>query len=149
MNRRENSRLMVARPNRQLSYIDINIRRKASRIANIAIVKNCDIVKISKGKTPIIMQKIIGNQVEVVVPSQIPMDKLAFHIESRLRGRKNVKIEISGYEKPRRRKRKSVHGYKSHINIHPTLKSSKGDGDDGSGTDDRHGRIRIRRRRKK
>lgn len=143
MNRRENSRLMVARPNRQLSYIDINIRRKASRIANTAIVNNCNSVKISKGKTPIITQRIIENQVEVVVPSQVPMDKLAFHIESRLRGRKNIKIEIAGYEKPRRKRNESE--LKTRKKIRPTLKSNKGDGDDGSGTSGRHGRIRRKK----
>lgn len=146
MKRREKPELIVARPNKERNYTNISIRRKAIRIANTARVNNCDVVKISKGKTPIIMQRIIGNQVEVVVPNQVPIDKLAIQIESRLRGRKNVKIEIDSYEKPRR-KRKSVHGYRTHMTTPSILKWSKGDGDDGSGTDDRHGKIRKRRKK--
>lgn len=139
MNRKQNSGLMVARPKRVGNYTNINIRRKASQIANTIRANNCDVVRISKGKTTIVAHKIEGNQMEVVVPAQVPMDRLAFHIESLLRGCKKVKIEIVGHETPRRKK--SVHGYKCPKNTHPILKSKKGS-DDGTGTGPRRGKRR-------
>jgi hypothetical protein len=143
MNRSENSGLMVARPKRAGSYTSLNIRRKATQIANTVKVNNCEIVRISKGNTSVVVYRIEGNQMEVLVPTQVPIDSLAFHLESLLRGRKKVKIEIVGYETHRG---KSVHGYKHHKNIHPALKSKEGD-DDGSGTGTRHGKKRRRKKK--
>jgi len=143
MNRKGNSGLMVARPKRARNYTNINIRQKASQIVDTVRVNNCEIVRISKGKTAIVEHKIEGSQMEVVVPAQVPIDRLAFHIESLLRGRKKVKVEIVSYET---HGRKSVHGYKHHKYTHPRLKAKKGD-DDGSGTGSRHGKI-IRRKKK-
>lgn len=144
MKRREKPELIVARPNKERNYTNISIRRKAIRIANTARVNNCDVVKITKGKTPIIMQRIIGNQVEVVVPNQVPIDKLAFQIESRLRGHKNVKIEIVDYVKSRRKK--PVYGCKIRKNTRPIFELNRGDDDDGSGTGSRNGKIKRRKK---
>lgn len=142
MNKREHSGLIVARPKSTGNYTNLNIRRKAKRIANTVKVNNCEMVRISKGKTAIVTHKIEGNQMEVMVPPQVPIDRLAFYLENLLRGCKKVKIEIVGCGIHRK---KSVYGCKCRKNTHSALKSRKGD-DDGSGTGDRHGKIRRKKK---
>lgn len=144
MKRREKPELIVARPDKERNYTNISIRRKAIRIANTVRVNNCDVVKIAKGKTPIIMQKIIGNQMEVVVPDQVSMDKLVLQIISHLRGYKNVKIEIVGYENHRSKGVKYGFGIQKKHRL--VLELNKGDDDDGSGTGGRNGKIKRRKK---
>lgn len=147
MKRREKPELIVARPNKERNYTNISIRRKANRIANTVRVNNCEIVKITKGKTSIIRQKIIGNQLEIVVPDKTPIAQLAFQIIRRLRGYKNVKIEIVGYEKTRSNKVKyNLAIEKCKLGRRVVIESNKGDDDDGSGTGGRHGRIKRRKK---
>ena len=143
MNKRENSGLVLDRSKGTENYGNINIRREANQIANTVKANNCEIVRISKGKTPIVKHKIVENQMEIVVPVQLPIDRLAFYIESFFRGRKKVKIEIVGNETPERKE--SVHVCKRSKNTHSKLKSKKGD-DDGTGTGPRHGKIRRKRK---
>lgn len=144
MNRRTDLGLIVDRPEKAKSHANKDIRRKANPIANTVKVNNCEIVKSSKGKTSIVTHKVKGNQMEmeVVVPAQVPTDKLAFHTGKLSRGFKKVKIETVGY---RKRRKKSAHICKQCKYTNLALKLKKGD-DDGSGTGGRRGKIRRKKK---
>lgn len=119
------------------TYSKANIRRRANQIANTIEEKNCEIVKVSKGKKPVTVHKIVGNQIEILAPAQVPIERLVFLLESILKDRKKVKIEIVGYKKHRRKE--SVHVYKCPEKMYLSL-LKKGD-DDGTGTSSRRGKV--------
>lgn len=144
MKRKENSSLIMATTKKAGNSRYINIIQKANQIANTVIMNNCEIVRISKGKAAFVEQEIKGNQVKVIVPKRVSMDRLAFHIENQLSGRKKVKIEIVGYQTSKRKK--VAVGYKHSKNAHLALKSKKED-DDGSGTGCRRGKRARRLKR--